>query len=128
VESIAVRIVLTPRLFADLIAASLIRPPLTQWETGDTPALVAVIDAGAAADAGSRVVIALGDRLGDEISVVVDGARLEVAPTPPARLHDLVVSLAAPREQRTVAHHDDAESTGASSIACNLPNSEPIVS
>jgi hypothetical protein len=103
VETIRVRLILTPRLLADLIAASLIRPPLEQWKAGDDPAPVAIVNEGNAAVRGSRITIALSDRLGDAISVNIDGVQVSLEPTMPRQLHDLVLAL---------AHTDGADVVG----------------
>jgi hypothetical protein len=94
VETIPVRLILTPRLLADLIAASLIRPPLVQWQPGDPPAPVAIVNEGYGVVGGSRVTIGLSDRLDDGISVHIDGMRVSLEPTMPRQLHDLVLALA----------------------------------
>jgi hypothetical protein len=94
VRVVNVQIAMTPRLLADLVADSTIRPPLRRWEAGDEPPLVCIVNAGSEFEITTPVTICVGDRLDDTISVVVDGVSVEATGVHPPHLHGLVLALA----------------------------------
>jgi hypothetical protein len=107
VDPIRVDIATTPRLLGDLIAAAMNDPALRRWAPGDAPALVSIVDADTAGASESRVTIVLGDRLDDQVCVIVDGARILHAPTRPTQLASLVLDLA--REVAAPPVHEIAD-------------------
>lgn len=89
------RIEVTPRLLADLLAAMVCcDQSLRRWGPGDATPLIAVVDAGAIPRPRARVTIALGRMRDDPVQVSVDGRRRTLDPTPPERLHEVVAALA----------------------------------
>lgn len=93
-QCVLVRIAVTPRLLADLLAAVLCTDqPLQRWWPGDDPPIVEVVESGAEERSQARVTVALGRLRDDPIQVSVDGRRRELEPTPPERLHEVVVAL-----------------------------------
>jgi hypothetical protein len=93
-DIVGVRIMTTPRLLADLISAALDTPTIHVWKPGDEPALVTIVNSASRAVSDSRVTIVLGERLGDRISVAIDGQWSSVAPTRPHELLHLIINLA----------------------------------
>jgi hypothetical protein len=94
VDLVRVKLMTSPRLLTDLLAAALTHPELDRWEPGKPPALVSITNVEPGNETDSRVTIVLGDRLDDPISVIVDGERTSRPPTRPSDLHDLVLQLA----------------------------------
>jgi hypothetical protein len=93
-DTIGVKVMTTPRLLADLITAELNTPAVRMWTSGDEPALVTIVNSVDDCATDSRVTIVLGDRLGDPVSVVIDGVWSSLAPTGPHELLRLIVELA----------------------------------
>jgi hypothetical protein len=126
VEIVRFRVLTTPRLLADSIAAALDTPELRPWLPGDSPALVTITNAAAIIDVDmppvldSRVTIVVPDRLGDRVPVKVDGQWSVAQPTYPHALHDLVLTLV-----RELSTSDADGSSAGSSSNCSRLNSEP---
>jgi hypothetical protein len=94
VDIVRARLVMSPPLLADVLAAALDTPDVRPWMPGDAPALVTIASPDAASLADSRIMIVLSGRLDDPVSVRIDGVSSWIGPTRPEELHDLVLALA----------------------------------
>jgi hypothetical protein len=105
--TVSVKVMTTPRLLADLIAAALDSTELSRWAPGDDPALVTITNTDQA-NIDSRVTIVLGDRLDDPVGLIIDGVRSSAASTRPQELQALVLETVRALVPRARADIDGA--------------------